>query len=82
VNLYPANPCMVAELRDEPVGMPPSNPDRPEFVALGVHHALGVQDRYPWEIYSVLQQSLNRAYNARVSKVIFKPNRIFRNELK
>jgi len=35
VDLYRANPCMIAELRDELVGILPLDSDRPDYTSLG-----------------------------------------------
>jgi hypothetical protein len=51
MDLYRANSCMVAELRDELVGTLPPDPGRPDFVSLGcvsrLNRARGGQGRHP-----------------------------------
>jgi len=81
VDLYHANPRMGSELRDELVDTLSLDPGRPILLRSVAPRARRSRVE-PTGYYDVLWQPVNRAYNARVSKVIFQPKRIFRHELK
>ena len=66
MNDYHTDQCMGSNLRDELAGITTLVSDRDVFVSLGNTGAPGFRDRRQRDIFNILLQAVNWAYNVRL----------------